>query len=156
MKAFDDVLAAYLASRTAFPASGAPDAGADDGDGQATRSDLIHAHAYFVLLVAQFEATVNERVAALVAEGRAARDPGARRLWDVFERRAIRGDPANLPFEDRLSLLTDRGAHHVRDAVTIFRMRNRIAHGDWVDDGIDIAEVAATLRTVADSLQDRP
>lgn len=156
MKDFDEVLGAYFASRTGSLVQDPPAASEGPGDQRAKTADMIHAHAYFVLLVAQFEAAVNERVSALVAEGRAGSDPGARRLWDVFERRAVRGDPANLPFEDRLALLMDRGTHHVRDAVTIYRMRNRIAHGDWVDEGIDIAEVAATFRTVADSLQDRP
>lgn len=154
MKDFDDVLGAYFAGRTGFPVQDPPAASSGPGDEPAKKSDMIHAQAYYVLLVAQFEAAVNERVSALIAEGRAASDPGVRRLWDVFEKRAIRNEPANLPFEDRLALLTDRGAHHVRDAVEIYRKRNSIAHGKWVDEALDIAEVAAKLRTVADSLQD--
>jgi len=124
-------------------------AATDPAAADASWDRSVNDHAYFVLVVAQFERFVTDRAEAAVRARGSSADEQVRRLAALLQDR-VRA----LSFAERLSIVVDRGSHLYRDVREAYETRNRIAHGTLLDTAIDVTATADMLRTVADSLQD--
>ncbi len=82
-------------------------------------------YAFYVLLFAQFEASINERFITTRDARCSSRDWAARRGWDIYEGRKA----GQIPFETRLALVTDRRGDAYRRILSYYALRNHVAHG---------------------------
>jgi phage-related protein len=86
---------------------------------------LLNAQAYFVIVFAQFENHINNQCRRLVTRKQAQQDWKRTRLWEKIRVNKI----DNMPFMDRVSLLTKRGDTDYNRIKTLYDIRCTLAHG---------------------------
>lgn len=143
MTPLDEVREAYRnADRLAY-------AGAEDFDmGFMGVAEL----GFFLILFAQFEAEVNVRCRALIAQNKLLPDWRDRRAWEGFDEKRVN----DIPFKRRLALLVDRGQAIYAAVQTLYSERNEIAHGGRPDMVTDFENAYKTLNAALAAMEENP
>lgn len=155
MKHFDTVEAAYQETDRFLAARSAQVSVAPSGviDSSVFDAQYINDRAYFVLLVAQFEALVTDAVDRLIDVSGQSADWRGREVWNALVPSSKRIQ--DIPFKKRLALLLDRQRVEYRDALGLYDARNKIAHGDLYGP-LSIQTAINQLRAVASLIQEVP
>jgi hypothetical protein len=155
VKHFDTIEAAYQGADRflATQSAGISVATGVGDDSPVFDAQYVNDRAYFVLLVAQFEALVTDLADALITTSLDAADWRTRELWGAVIPRTKRIQ--DIPFKLRLALLIDRQRVEYRDACGLYDARNLIAHG-VLDGPLSIQTAINQLRAVASLIQEVP
>ncbi len=126
-----------------------PDA-AGGGDDRIAQRQRINDQAYFVLAWGQLEADIDDACRETIRHGQEHRDWRHRRAWSLHnpEERRLSG----LSFEDRLTLVLEKGSVHWKLTVQHYSVRNQIAHGTLRPERIDVSTVIQQFYVIQSSL----
>ena len=125
-----------------------------DGDelgGDSTdRERGINDQAYFVLAWGQLEADIEEACRDAIRYGRSHEDWRHRRAWSLYnpDDRRLSG----LSFENRLTLVLDKGSDDWKRTMELYNVRNQIAHGALLSARIDMVRVMGDFFRIRSSL----
>ena len=116
-----------------------PTADRDSEPDPITRKQQINDQAYFVLAWGQLEADVVETCRETIRKAQQDTDWRTRRAWALYdpENRRLSG----LNFENRLSLVLERGTNSWRRTMQLYSVRNQIAHGTLLSERINVSRV---------------
>ena len=103
------------------------------------REQRINDQAYFVLAWGQLEADIEEACREAIRKGQSYRDWRHRRAWSLYnpEDRRLSG----LSFENRLTLVLEKGSDNWKRAMELYNVRNQVAHGTLLSARIDMERV---------------
>jgi hypothetical protein len=107
---------------------------------------------FFLILFAQFEAEVNIRCRALIAQNKLLPGWRDRRAWESFDERRVN----DIPFKRRLALLIDKGLTIYAAVQTLYSERNEIAHGGRLDMVTDFENAYKTLKAALAAMEETP
>ena len=115
-----------------------------------TRKQQINDQAYFVLAWGQLEADVVETCRETIRKAQQDSDWRVRRAWDLYdpENRRLSG----LSFENRLSLVLEKGTDTWKRTMQLYSVRNQIAHGTLLSERIDVSSVIQDFCVIQSSL----
>ena len=85
----------------------------------------------------QLETEIENACRSVIEEGQSKTDWTTRRVWKLFnlgDRRL-----SGLKFEDRLSLVLEKGSLHWKQTMKFYQIRNQIAHGKLLFERIDVS-----------------
>ena len=101
------------------------------------REQEINDQAYFVLAWGQLETDIDEACRDAIRRGQSHDDWRYRRAWSLYnpEDRRLSG----LSFENRLTLVIERGSGEWRRTMQFYNVRNQIAHGTLLSERIDVS-----------------
>lgn len=121
-----------------------------DGDDRIAQRQRINDQAYFVLAWGQLEANIDDACRETIRNGRAHRDWRHRRAWSLYnpEERRLSG----LGFEDRLTLVLEKGTENWSQTMQHYNVRNQIAHGTLRSERIDVSAVVQQFYVIQSSL----
>jgi len=126
--------------------------GTDDepGAGSAERERSINDQAYFVLAWGQLEANIDEACREAVRAGQSHDDWRHRRAWSLYnpDDRRLSG----LSFENRLTLVLEKGGDDWKRTMELYNVRNQIAHSALLSARIDMARVIEDFFRIQSSL----
>ena len=94
----------------------------------------INEQAYFVLAWGQLEADIDEACKGVIGEGRRNAD------WRIGARRAC-SENLRMSFRNRLTLVSEEGSDDRNLIMELYKVRNRIAHGTFLSEGIDVSGI---------------
>ncbi|MBK1839320.1 hypothetical protein JHL17_18070 [Azospirillum sp. YIM B02556] len=156
MKHFKDVVTAFEVANTYIPHWSLTLDDSDSSERVQERDRLIavNANAYLALLIGQLEVEINRLCQELIRERRASSSWEQRRAWDILD--AADDRIRNIPFLNRVALLTDKGGTVYKRAKQLYETRNKIAHGDLLTESLDVAEIAKDIERIAVSLKGVP
>ena len=99
----------------------------------------INDQAYFVLAWGQLEADIEEACRDTIRNGQSQEDWRYRRAWSLYnpDDRRLSG----LSFENRLTLVLEKGSDDWKRTMELYNVRNQIAHGALLSARIDMARV---------------
>lgn len=97
---------------------------------------------FFLILFARFEAEINIRCSALIAQNKLHPGWRERRAWESFDEKRVN----DIPFKRRLALLIDKGQAVYAAVQTLYSERNEIAHGGRLDLVTDFENAYKTLK----------
>ena len=122
----------------------------DDGASEIFRKQLINDQAYFVLAWGQLEAMIEKACRNVIRHGRSQSDWKNRRIWMLYnpEDRRLSG----LSFENRLTLVLEKGSENWKQTVQFYHIRNQIAHGNLGTDRMDVTEAIQDFFKIQSSL----
>ncbi len=102
------------------------------------RKQEINDQAYFVLAWGQLETEIEEACRSVIEEGQSHSNWNTHRVWMLFNlgNRRLSG----LRFEDRLSLVLEKGGENWKRTMKFYQIRNQIAHGKLLFERIDVSE----------------
>ena len=125
-------------------------AGDELGAGSAKRERSINDQAYFVLAWGQLEANIDEACREAVRAGQSHEDWRYRRAWSLYnpDDRRLSG----LSFENRLTLVLEKGGDDWKRTMELYNVRNQIAHGTLLSARIDMARVIEDFFRIQSSL----
>ena len=129
---------------------------AEDGAGEELAPDridqdqMINDQAYFVLAWGQLEADIEEACREAIRDGQSYEDWRYRRAWSLYnpDDRRLSG----LSFENRLTLVLEKGSDDWKRTMQLYNVRNQIAHGTLLSDRIDMARVIRDFFRIQSSL----
>lgn len=109
-----------------------------NGDDAIDRKQEINHQAYFVLAWGQLETEIETACRSGIEEGQSHTDWKTHRVWMLFnlDDRRLSG----LRFEDRLSLVLEKGSENWKRTMKFYQIRNQIAHGKLLFERIDVSE----------------
>lgn len=156
MKHFKDVVTAFEIANTYIPHWSLTLDNFDRSERVQERDRLIavNANAYLALLIGQLEVEINRLCQELIRERRSSSTWEQRRAWDILD--AADDRIRNIPFLNRVALLTDKGGMVYKRAKQLYETRNKIAHGDLLTESLDVAEIAKDIERIAVSLKGVP
>ena len=128
-------------------------AGEDEERDRVAREQEINDQAYFVLAWGQLETDIDEACRDAIRHGQAHDDWRNSRAWSLYnpDDRRLSG----LSFENRLTLVLERGSDDWRRTMQFYNVRNRIAHGTLLSERIDVSdEIREFLRIQASRARD--
>ena len=128
-------------------------AGETDGRDRIAREQELNDQAYFVLAWGQLEANIDEACRKAIRHGQSHEDWRNSRAWSLYnpDDRRLSG----LSFENRLTLVLERGSDDWRRTMQFYNVRNRIAHGTLLSERIDVSdEIREFLRIQASLARD--
>ena len=107
--------------------------------GSADRERSINDQAYYVLAWGQLEADIEEACRDAIRDGQSHEDWRHRRAWSLYnpDDRRLSG----LSFENRLTLVLEKGSDDWKRTMELYNVRNQIAHGTLLSARIDMARV---------------
>ncbi len=110
----------------------------------------INDQAYFVLAWGQLEADIEEACRDAIRDGQSQEDWRYRRAWSLYnpEDRRLSG----LSFENRLTLVLEKGSDDWKRTMELYNVRNQIAHGTLLSARIDMARVIRDFFRIQSSL----
>lgn len=125
-------------------------AGKDSEPDPITHKQQINDQAYFVLAWGQLEADVVETCRETIRRAQQDTDWRARRAWALYdpENRQLSG----LSFENRLSLVLEKGTDNWRKTMRLYNVRNQIAHGTLLSERIEVSNVIQDFYDIQSSL----
>ncbi len=130
------------------------DAAGETGErDRVAREQEINDQAYFVLAWGQLEADIDEACRDAIRHGQAHGGWRERRAWSLYnpDDRRLSG----LGFENRLTLVLERGSGEWRRAMQFYNVRNRIAHGTLLSERIHVSsEIEEFFRIQAALVRD--
>jgi hypothetical protein len=114
------------------------------------REQRLNDQAYFVLAWGQLEADIEEACREAIREGQSHEDWRHRRAWSLYnpEDRRLSG----LTFQNRLTLVIEKGSDDWKRTMELYNVRNQIAHGALLSGGIDMASVIRDFFRIQSSL----
>ena len=114
-------------------------AGDEPDAGSADRERSINDQAYYVLAWGQLEADIEEACRDAIRDGQSHEDWRHRRAWSLYnpDDRRLSG----LSFENRLTLVLEKGSDDWKRTIELYNVRNQIAHGTLLSARIDMARV---------------
>ena len=114
------------------------------------REQTINDQAYFVLAWGQLEADIEEACREAIREGQLHEDWRHRRAWSLYnpEDRRLSG----LSFENRLTLVLEKGSDDWKKTMELYNVRNQIAHGALLSARIDMERVIGDFFRIQSSL----
>ena len=127
------------------------DGSGDEPDGgSAERERSINDQAYFVLAWGQLEADIEGACREAIRNGQSHEDWRSRRAWSLYnpDDRRLSG----LSFENRLTLVLERGTGDWKRTMELYNVRNQIAHGALLSARIDMARVMEDFSRIQSSL----
>jgi len=112
-------------------------AGEADERDRVAREQELNDQAYFVLAWGQLETDIDEACRAAIRHAQAHEDWRYRRAWSLYnpDDRRISG----LSFENRLTLVLEKGSGEWKRTVQLYSVRNQIAHGTLLSERIDVS-----------------
>ena len=124
--------------------------GEDPSADSVEREQRLNDQVYFVLAWGQLEADIEEACREAIREGQSHEDWRHRRVWSLYnpEDRRLSG----LNFENRLTLVREKGSEDWKRAMELYNVRNQIAHGALLSGGIDMASVVRDFFRIQSSL----
>ena len=130
---------------------------AEDGIGEESepastdQQQRINDQAYFVLAWGQLEADIEEACRNAIRIGQSHEDRRCRRAWSLYnpDDRRLSG----LSFENRLTLVLEKGGDEWKRTMQLYNVRNQIAHGTLLSARIDMASVIQDFFHIQSSLQ---
>ena len=127
----------------------AVDAG-HDGFDRLAQQQRINDQAYFVLAWGQLESDIEDACRKAIRRGQTHRDWRRRRAWSLYnpDDRRLSG----LSFEDRLTLVLEKGSEYWKRAMQHYNVRNQIAHGALRSERIDVSSVVQEFYLIQSSL----
>ncbi len=125
-------------------------AGEDPAPAPVDQEQSINDQAYFVLAWGQLEADIDEACRDAIRAGQSDEDWRYRRAWSLYnpEDRRLSG----LSFENRLTLVVERGSDDWKRTMHLYNVRNQIAHGTLLSGRIDMASVIQDFFRIQSSL----
>ncbi len=111
-------------------------AGESEERDRVARQQRLNEQAYFVLAWGQLEAEVGEACRDAIRLGQSHEDWRQRRAWSLYD-----SDNPRLSFRNRLMLVLDRTSDEWRRIMVLYEVRNQVAHGDLLSEGIDVPTV---------------
>ncbi len=117
---------------------------------QSLQEQSINDQAYFVLAWAQLEADIEEACRDAIRDGQSHEDWRYRRAWSLYnpDDRRLSG----LSFENRLTLVVEKGSDDWKRTMQLYNVRNQIAHGTLLSDRIDVSSVIRNFFRIQSSL----
>jgi len=114
------------------------------------REQRINDQAYFVLAWGQLEADIDEACRDAIRNGQSHEDWRYRRAWSLYnpDDRRLSG----LSFENRLTLVLEKGSEDWKRTMELYNVRNQIAHGSLLSARIDMARVIGDFFRIQSSL----
>ena len=125
-------------------------AGEDPGPGPVDHEQRINDQAYFVLAWGQLEADIEEACRDAIRNGQSHEDWRHRRAWSLYnpEDRRLSG----LSFENRLTLVLEKGSGDWKRTMELYSVRNQIAHGALLSARIDMQRAIEDFYRIQSSL----
>lgn len=111
---------------------------------------VLNDRAYFLLLFAHFEDSLNSRVRSATQRRQASAIWSTRRGWDMID--ISPGGLRRIPFRSRLALCTDRSATDWQTISDYYGIRNDLAHVGSTQAPFIIPIVRANPERIATSL----
>ena len=110
----------------------------------------INDQAFFVLAWGQLEADIEEACREGIRHGRSHEDWRYSRAWSLYhpDDRRLSG----LSFENRLTLVLEKGGEDWKRAMEPYNVRNQIVHGDLLSARIDMERVIRDFHRIRSSL----
>ena len=98
---------------------------------QGLQEQSINDQAYFVLAWGQLEADIEEACRDAIRDGQSHEDWRYRRAWSLYnpDDRRLSG----LSFENRLTLVVEKGSDDWKRTMQLYTVRNQIAPGTLLD-----------------------
>lgn len=112
-------------------------AGEADERARIAREQEINDQAYFVLAWGQLETDIEDACRDAIRHAQSDEDWRYRRAWSLYnpEDRRLSG----LSFENRLTLVLEKGSGAWRRTMQLYNVRNQIAHGTLLSERIDVS-----------------
>ena len=112
-------------------------AGDEDERDRVAREQELNDQAFFVLAWGQLETDIDDACREAIRHGQSQEDWRHRRAWSLYnpEDRRLSG----LSFENRLTLVLQKGSGEWRRAMQFYNVRNQIAHGTLLSERIDVS-----------------
>ena len=125
-------------------------AGEDPVPDPVDEEQRINDQAYFVLAWGQLEADIEEARREAIREGQSHEDWRHRRAWSLYnpDDRRLSG----LSFENRLTLVLEKGGDDWKRTMELYNVRNQIAHGALLSARIDLEGVIGDFFRIQSSL----
>ena len=127
----------------------APDAD-DDGFDRLAQRQRINDQAYFVLAWGQLESDIDDACRDAIRRGQANRDWKRRRAWSLYNSDDCR--LSGLSFEERLTLVLEKGSEYWKRTIQHHNVRNQIVHGALRSERIDVSSVVQEFYLIQSSL----
>jgi hypothetical protein len=115
-----------------------------DDDGAFDLASVQRRHndqAYFLYLFTRFENQVNQAAQRLRAARVTGQPWAERRVWEAWSPAEIE----DIHFMSKVAVLTDKSMTDYRDIQDFYKARNRLAHGDELEDQFIIPVVAQQM-----------
>ena len=110
----------------------------------------INDQAYVVLAWGQLEADIEDACREAIREGQSYDDWRHRRAWSLYnpEDRRLSG----LSFENRLTLVLEKGSEDWKRTMELYNVRNQVAHGALLSARIDMERVIRDFYRIQSAL----
>ena len=123
-------------------------AGRADERDRVAREQALNDQAWFVLAWGQLETDIDDACRDAIRHGQSHEDWRNRRAWSLYnpgDRRL-----SGLSFENRLTLVLEKGSGEWRRTMQLYNVRNQIAHGTLLSERIDVSsEIQDFFRILA-------
>ena len=125
-------------------------AGDDDERDRVAREQELNDQAWFVLAWGQLETDIDDACREAIRHGRSHEDWRHRRAWSLYnpDDRRLSG----LRFENRLTLVLEKGSGEWKRAMQLYNVRNQIAHGTLLSERIDVSSEIEDFFRIRSSL----
>ena len=122
---------------------------ADERD-RVAREREFNDQAWFVLAWGQLETEIDDACRAAIRHGRSHDDWRYRRAWSLYnpDDRRVSG----LSFENRLTLVLEKGSGEWKRVMQFYSVRNQIAHGTLLSERIDVSSEIEDFFRIRSSL----
>ena len=111
------------------------------------RQQRLNEQAYFVLAWGQLEAEVGEACRDAIRLGKSHEEWRQRRTWSLYD-----SENRRLSFRNRPRLVLDQTSNEWRRTMELYDVRNQIAHGDLLSEGIEVPTVIEDFYRIQSSL----
>ncbi len=118
--------------------------------GAIDRKQRINDQAYFVLAWGQLETDIKSACRNIIEHGQSHRDWRNRRVWTLYNLNDRR--LSGLSFENRLTLVLEKGSKNWKRTLQFYQLRNQIAHGKLLLKRIDVSAVIQEFFHIQSSL----
>ena len=125
-------------------------AGDEPEPGPVDQEQRINDQAYFVLAWGQLEADIEEACRDAIRNGQSHEEWRHRRAWSLYnpDDRRLSG----LSFENRLTLVLEKGSDDWKRTMELYNVRNQIAHGALLSARIDMQRAIQDFYRIQSSL----
>ena len=122
----------------------------DDERDRVAREQELNDQAWFVLAWGQLETDIDDACREAIRQAQAHEDWRYRRAWSLYnpDDRRLSG----LSFENRLTLVLEKGSGEWRRAMQLYNVRNQIAHGTLLSERIDVSSEIQDFFRIQSSL----
>ena len=124
--------------------------GEDDERDRVAREQELNDQAWFVLAWGQLETDIDDACREAIRHAQAHEDWRYRRAWSLYnpDDRRLSG----LSFENRLTLVLEKGSGEWKRAMQLYNVRNQIAHGTLLSERIDVSSEIQDFFRIRSSL----